>query len=363
MCTTVSEQAGRGYTPGTAVTLLGTLLPPLRRKGVIRKSGARSVANNRHYLLEAASMFPSVVLREIRRNTSWRVFFLEACGAVYSLTAGAFGPKLEFLRGLSDLPRLLVPVVAALSVFLLRDAWSGSRERRHYASFADMVLAGAAVILTQIILSIFRPDWLLHWAPTQGGFVGWAFLTVVRSAFPPGPENRRAAVGDEPFLEYEIPWKYAELGDRVRRRNTLATIVGLIAISAFFAILIHSATVRVRVGCIAVILFAVCMMVGMATVGWPGRTIPLNSPAHYQSLYRQELTRQYRLLIGVWFGYAGLILPACVLLLVGTHVYEFVALIYLLLLAELILRQAEWFQRELCRLRRISREDIQWVIA
>src|SRR5258706_118316 len=57
----------------------------------------------------AYTMRPVEIFGQTRRNTDGRIVFLEACGVVYSFTAGAFGSKLELLIGFSDLPRLLIP--------------------------------------------------------------------------------------------------------------------------------------------------------------------------------------------------------------------------------------------------------------
>jgi hypothetical protein len=167
--------------------------------------------------------------------------------------------------------------------------------------------------------------------------------------FPSGPENGPDLHGREAFFPDEINWKSAELEKQIRKRNAVATIIGLTVIAAFALVFVHSATTAVRAGCVGLILFAVCMVVRLITMGGPAKMRPEDT-AECATFYREELTRQYRFLMSAWYGYAGLVLPACVLMLFGSHVYEFFVFIYLLIFAELVLREAEWFQRELRQL-------------
>jgi len=147
-------------------------------------------------------MFTRTLAAQIRQHTEPRIFFLETCGVVYSLIAGAFGPKLELLSSVSDLPILLIPVAAVMSVLLLRNGYRRSGDSNAAASFTDVILAGAAAVLSQLALSLLKPEWVMpRWAPTQGGLVGGAFVTVVRTLFPSGPKHGLRTSEARPFRQ------------------------------------------------------------------------------------------------------------------------------------------------------------------
>ena len=152
------------------------------------------------------------VFERIVHNTDARICFLETCGVAYVFTAGAFGSKLELLAGVSDVPRLAIPMAAVMLVFLLRNAYRRSKECDYAIALTDIVLAITAAILSQVFLSFLKPDWAMpRWAPTQGGFVGTMFVTVVRTLFPQGPDDRTGSrfLTNSPAQD-EIQWMASE---------------------------------------------------------------------------------------------------------------------------------------------------------
>jgi len=146
------------------------------------------------------------------------------------------------------------------------------------------------------------------------------------------------------------------LGRKTRQGKIVAAIIGLIVIATFVLVFSHSAKPGVRVGSVALILFAACMEIGLMTWGSPAKGDSAGKP---ECAYREGLSDQYRFLVILLYGYAGLVLPGCVLLLYGTHVYEFVAFIYLLLVGELLLRETKRSQRELHGLDQVMLHGVQ----
>ena len=287
----------------------------------------------------------SSVFAKIRRNSNARICFLEICGLVYVFIAGAFGSKLELLTGVPDVPRLAIPVAAVMLVFLLRNAYRPSREHDYAIAMTDIALAMAAAILSQVLLSFLKPDWAMpRWAPTQGGFVGTMFVTVVRSLFPQGPQDRPGSrISNHSLAQDEIQWMAAEFRNHVRRRNISAVIVSLIVSAASSWVFAHTGMLRIRIACSGIVLFALAIVLRLVTMEAAQARFVGGSPAHYGA----ELKRQRRFLQWVFCGYVAVLLPATVLFLAGSHVYEFVVIVYMLLFAELILRKAETCQEGL----------------
>lgn len=280
------------------------------------------------------------ILTRIAHNTDARICFLETCGVTYLFIAGAFGSKLELLTGVSDLPRLVIPTAAVMLVFLLRNAYRRSKESDYATAVIDVVLAMTAAVLSQILLTYVIPDWAMtRWAPTQGGYVGSLFVTLVRTLFPQGPKGQPAS-SNSPYTQDEIQWLASEFMKQVSKRNLATLIVSSIAVAASSWGFAYTETLRLRIAFSGIILFALAIFFGSITIGTSNATFVQSSP----EVFRTDLKRQYRFLTWVFYGYVGLLLPATVVLLIGSHVYEFVVIVYMLLFAELILRKSEAYQ-------------------
>lgn len=277
------------------------------------------------------------ILTRIAHNTDARICFLEICGVTYLFIAGAFGSKLELLTGVSDLPRLVIPTAAVMLVFLLRNAYRRSNESDYATAVIDVVLAMTAAVLSQILLTYLIPGWAMtRWAPTQGGYVGSLFVTLVRTLFPQGPKGQPAS-SNSSHAQDEIQWLASEFSKQVSKRNVAALIVSSIAVAASCWAFVLTETLRLRIAFSVIILFALALFLGSITIGTSNATFVQRS----QQVFMKELKRQHRFLKWVFYGYVGLLLPATVVLLIGTHVYEFFVIVYMLLFAELILRKSE----------------------
>ena len=273
----------------------------------------------------------------IAHNTDARICFLEICGVTYLFIAGAFGSKLELLTGVSDVPKLVIPTAAVMLVFLLRNAYRRSKESDYATAVIDVVLAMTAAVLSQILLTYVIPDWKMpRWAPTQGGYVGSLFVTLVRTLFPQGPKGQPASSSSFHGQD-EIQWLASEFAQQVSKRNVASLIVSSIAVAAAIWGGTHTETLRLRIAFSGIILFALAIFLGSITIGASNAAFVQRSP----EVFGMELKRQHRFLKWVFCWYVGILLPATVMFLIGTHVYEFVVIVYMLLFAELILRKAE----------------------
>lgn len=251
--------------------------------------------------------------------------------------AGAFGSKLELLTGASDVPKLVIPTAAVMLVFLLRNAYRRAKESDYATAVIDVVLAMTAAVLSQILLTYVIPDWAMpRWAPTQGGYVGSLFVTLVRTLFPQGPKGQTAS-SNRSYAQDEIQWLASEFMKQVSKRNAASLILSSIAVVASSWGFAQTETLRLRIALSGIILFALAIFLGSITIGTSNATFVQSSP----QVFKTELKRQHRFLKWVFYGYIGVLLPATVVFLIGTHVYEFVVIVYMLLFAELILRKSE----------------------
>jgi hypothetical protein len=283
---------------------------------------------------------------QIRQNTDLRIFLLEAFGVCYSFTAAAFrSDHPSILEDPWALVRLAIPAISVLLALLLRNACSGSDERPHYASAVDVALALALAVLSQVVLSKIAPAWMLpRWAPTQGGLAGWMFLSVLRALFPPHPKVLRE-LEIKMSLE-EIRWKTEELQRESRRWNLRGYLVSAAVIVIFGSLSVQAQSARVRMGAGLIIVSAVCILYQIKQKREP-RQIPNGFGfAEYREVYSNELRRHALLLRDVRYWCLGLFLPGAVLMLLGSRVYEFFIVMYILLMAEFLYRAMQGLRRE-----------------
>jgi hypothetical protein len=298
-------------------------------------------------------------LARIRENTKPRIFLLEAFAICYSFTAAAFRSNPPSLRDDPwGLLRLAIPALTALLVFLLRNAYADPERRTQYASALDVAIALAMAALSQFVLAKIAPELVLpHWAPTQGAMVGWWFLTITRSVFPPGPAiPGRVALGSSASLKEvrceEIRWKAQEFERTIRRRNIVGYAAGA-AISAVFAVPLFVPSIpRARAGSALILAGVAYLMFEIRRGGLPEAVPEEGGLCVYGDVYRRELERQSAWLRRVWYWYFISLIPGCLLLLLGSRVYGYVVLLPILLIAEVHLRVAEKLGYDLAELNR-----------
>jgi hypothetical protein len=290
---------------------------------------------------------PAVVSRIIG-NTKPRIFLLEAATVVYSFTASAFQSDWPSVRDdPAGLVRLAIPASAVLLVLLVRNGYS-AESRSQLAPLLDVAAAFAFAVLSQIALAAVAPELTLpRWAPTQGTFVGWMFLTGLRSFFPPRPRTLAGRPLRGPLFLEEIQYKAREFERTIWRRNRIANIVLAVLSIASIANFLASSSLRVRAACMAILSGALYVLVEIRRNGLPARAWANSGLVEYGNAYRTELQRQSALLQRVWYRYFASLLPGCFLLLQGSFVYPYILPLCILLFAEIHLREAEKLQHEL----------------
>ncbi len=244
---------------------------------------------------------------------------------------------------------MAVPSLAALLVLVLRNAGASEEDSAQLAPMVDVVLAYALAFLTQPLLSRFVPALALpHWYTTEGGIVGPWFLVLVRALCPP-PGRRRPQDAPSPAQAISAP-EIGWLAEELRRQMRLvkwAAWLGAAALAGFGLRVGLTGSPRERAGCAWILAGSAYLALQFLRSGSP-ETVPAGASLQaHREAYRRALVRQHVLLqrIRLWF-YAAPV-PGLVLTIAGTRVYHFVAVLVVLLIAELVHRAGQNLEHEI----------------
>jgi hypothetical protein len=280
---------------------------------------------------------------QILKTTQPRIALLEIFVVFYAFAAGSADP--------SAFARLAIPSAVIALVLLFRNAASGSRERAPAAPLVDVALSFAAVILSQGILAVVRPEFLLPgYRFTRGALIAWGFLVVLRAWFPHRFKAARAVEAQTPVTMEQLRWNAVEFEGKVRQWNSRGNLIAAVAIGLFTLSLPVAGERHVQIA-------SGVFIAGAAYVAWiiRRRGHPAAAPLggdwrHYTQYCREELQRQSVLLNRLWHCYFGALIPGVLLLLQGASLYGYFVLAYVLLVGELNYRALEWIQLQLARI-------------
>jgi hypothetical protein len=287
---------------------------------------------------------------QIRKTTETRVALLEAFVVFYALAAGST----DSLAALADpraIVRLAIPSIVIAVVFLLRNAQSASKARAHYAAFVDLAFSFVAVVVSQTILAVLKPELLLpQYRFTRGALIAWMFLTALRAWFPHRLKASRKAEAQTPVTMEKLRWNAIQFEIKIRQWSSWANLAVVAAIGFLALGLPLSGTLRVQIASGIFIAGAVYVAWIVHKRGAPGAA-PLGGGWEVHTQYCQtELQRQSVLLHRLWHWYFGSLIPGVLLLLQGSTVYGCFILTYVLLTGELIYRAIEWIHLEIARI-------------
>ena len=323
----------------TAEAIIGALLPPACREELLGDLHERHTSAGQ-YVTGALAALPLVIASHIRRNTDIRIFLLTAYATVYSFTAAGFrSERLSLYDDPWALLRIAIPSIAALFALLLRNAWAGREGRTQLASTVDIGIAMTFAYLSQVTLSIVKPELALpRWCPSQGAFVGWLFLSMVRAMFPPQAACSREP--HRPVTQEDMRWKAEEFATDINLQNRRACMIAAVLLAAFTAVFVLASVTRVRIG-------AALMVAGILYMLWQLRTTGSPAAVEYGDRYRAELRRRHDFLCRARFWYLCSVIPGCGLLMMNAGIYPCYVFMYIFLIGELIHRAALSIQRDL----------------
>jgi hypothetical protein len=282
---------------------------------------------------------------QIRKTTQLRVALLEIFVVFYAFAAGAADP--------SAFTRIAIPSIVIALVLLFRNASSDSKERAPAAPLVDIALSFGAVIVSQAVLALVRPEFLLPpYRFTRGALIAWGFLAVLRAWFPHRFKASRAVEAQTPVTMEQLRWNAVEFESKVRQWSSRGNLLAATAIGLFTLSLPVAGERNVQIA-------SGIFIVGAAYVAWiiRKRGTPAAAPLggdwkHYTQYCREELHRQSVLLNRLWHCYFGALIPGTLLLLQGATLYGYFVLAYVLLLGELNYRAIEWIHLQLARINR-----------
>jgi hypothetical protein len=287
---------------------------------------------------------------KIRKTTEARIALLEAFVVFYAFAAGTTeSPAALAEPGLGI--RLAIPTLLSAAVLLFRNVRSASAARSQYSPLVDVAYAFAAAIVSQAILSVLEPEFLLPpYRFTRGAVIAWCFLGAMRAWFPHRFKASRRAQAQIPITIERLRWDAIQLEIRIRQWSHWANLSAAAAIGLLVLGLPFAGARQVQVA-------SAVFIAGAAYVAWivHRRGSPEPAPLggewkHYSQYCRNELQRQAVLLDRLWHWYFGSLIPGVLLLLQGSTVYGCFILTYILLIGELLYRAIEWIQLEMARI-------------
>jgi hypothetical protein len=162
--------------------IVSFLIPPECRESVAGDLRERNLSDG-DYFVEAVATIPMVVWSRIRRTTDPRVLLLEglvlyACFLFFARGAG------NFLLEEWAFVRLAVPVIVALWVLVLVDAYAAGPKRSPLYPIRDAVLGLMAAGLTWSV-----PVKVM----LMGGGMSVLLVSALRMLFPPDENRPRGA--------------------------------------------------------------------------------------------------------------------------------------------------------------------------
>jgi len=287
---------------------------------------------------------------QIQKATETRVALLEAFVVFYALAAGSTD-SLSSLADPTVIIRLTIPSVLIGIVLLLRNAQSASKARAQSAAFVDIGFSLAAVIVSQTIVALLKPELLLpQYRFNRGALIAWMFLAALRAWFPHRLKASRKAEAQTPLTMERLRWNAIQFEIKIRQWSSWANLAVVAAIGFLVLGLPLSGTLRVQIASGIFIAGAVYVAWIVRKRGSPGAA-PLGGGWKVHTHYCQtELQRQSVLLHRLWHWYFGSLVPGVLLLLQGSTIYACFILTYVLLVGELIYRAIEWIHLEIARI-------------
>jgi hypothetical protein len=189
--------ASRIEPPRGLEAIVGFLTPPACREVLLGDLQER-YRSPLHYISDAWYAIPCVVYSRVRRTADPGILLMDAMLLYVSFIAAAWQLDRQLLFERLGLLRLAIPVVVALMVVMLGDAYARPMERTGKRSslrpLMQATLAVGIACLAQTAFSAagfaFALPW---WIMISGGAFGVVALSMVGMLFPPNDHRPRGA--------------------------------------------------------------------------------------------------------------------------------------------------------------------------
>jgi len=302
--------------------IVALFIPPAGREHVLGDLHER-YENPRQYIQDAARTLPLVIFSRIRRTADTQFLLLEALAVLISFVAAAWllleGPL--FVNEPSGFLRLLAPVAMALVGLLLGDAYADPRKRSSLRCVQAPLLAVALMFLSQAVLAVMSPAWMLpRWVFVAGAAVSLLLLSAGRMLRRQAGDELRAAPsnGGSSNPHDQIVHKAQEFEKKIRWRNLREYAAAILVIAAFGTYIVIFENPAIRLGSSLIIAAAAYVVWHLHRRG-AARDLPAAGGfSACLDFYRAELARQRDLLRSVWLWYVAPFIPGFIVLGLGS---------------------------------------------
>ena len=294
--------------PALADAIVRALIPPACREAVIGDLWER-YTSTAAYVAEALRALPFLVVSRIRRTTNAPMIAL-----AFLMLFASFGgsPRLW--------PNAVVPALAVLAAFLLRDAYQDLSLSTTRRAIGDGVAVAVCAVATQAVLAVTRPELLLtRWGALTGSLTCLA-LIAGRLAGPGVNQRPSFAAGTALSLdELRGEMRQVERAARVTRR--VESAAGILVIGFGIAGTVWAPQITAKAG------FALMAAGAGFVVFYLGRHAlrPLPMDLGFdasRTAFHDALVQGERLLRSVWLWYLSPLIAGPLVLIVGWSVEQ-----------------------------------------
>lgn len=289
--------------PALADAFVRALIPPACREAVIGDLWER-YTSPAAFIADAFRVLPFLISSRIRRTTNAPMVAL----AFLMLFASFGGSPGLWLNA-------VIPALAVLTAFLLRDAYQDLSLSPTRRAIGDGVAAAVCAMATQAVLAVVRPELLLtRWGVLTGSVTCLA-LIAGRLAGPGAHTRPSLAAGTALSLEeLRGEMRQTERAARVTRR--VESAAGLLVIGAGIAGTVWAPQITAKVGFALMAAGAGFVILYMRRHALRPLPMDLGFDASRSAL-RDALVRGERLLRSVWLWYLLPLMIGPLVLIVG----------------------------------------------
>ena len=289
--------------PAIADAIVRALIPPACREAVIGDLWER-YTSPRAYVFEALRALPFLVLSRIRRTTNAPMVAL-----AFLMLFVSFGGS----------PRLwlnaVIPALAVLATFLLRDAYQDQSLSPRRRAIGDGVAVAACAVATQVVLAAARPELLLTPSGVAIGSLTCLALIAGRLAGP-GANPRPSLAAGAPLSLDELRGEMRQMERAARATRRVESAAGILVIGAGIAGTVWAPQITTKAG------FAL-MAAGAGFVVWylrrhALRPLPMDLGFDAsRTAFHEALVHGERLLRSVWLWYLLPLMVGPLVMIVG----------------------------------------------
>jgi len=295
-----------GRPPEILENLISRLIPAPCRENIAGDLREQYQSAGQYFILSLRTV-PIVIAGRVRQNLDPIVLLIQACGLLVAFEAGWRLSGMPLLTGISQLVRLLMPVLAGLIGLLLRDAYVNPEVRNPWHSAVDPAFGTVfAIVLAAFVGVLWPGEALTAQVLGKGALIALFILFFVRESVWAVMRPGRGETS------------VTEAANRFQRRSRYGNLLGYV-VFAVVVIILGTMAVRVTNPSVRGAPFLIIVTGGYVMYRTLKKssvdTIPADGSLEAsRRLYREHLIRQRDLLLGAWKSLAMMCVPIVLLL-------------------------------------------------